>query len=180
MGLNPANIGRTLEGIGRRLRLLVDRAVVRIVTDSLGRQNLQIQSLADSTNDDVERFQNYGLTSVPPVGSEALILAVGGRREGLVAIAVEDKRCRPKGLENGEVRLYHCDGQSYITLKKNGVIEVKGKSVNYDGLNMFEITTKQLKVNGPTQFTEDIQVAGKSVLEHFHIDGDGEKTSEMK
>lgn len=61
MGLNPANIGRTLEGIGRRLRLLVDRAVVRIVTDSLGRQNLQIQSLADSTNDDVERFQNYGL-----------------------------------------------------------------------------------------------------------------------
>ncbi|WP_143188236.1 phage baseplate assembly protein V, partial [Citrobacter freundii] len=98
MGLNPANIGRKLEGIGRRLRLLVDRAVVRIVTDSLGRQNLQIQSLADSTNDDVERFQNYGLTSVPPVGSEALILAVGGRREGLVAIAVEDKRCRPKGL----------------------------------------------------------------------------------
>lgn len=77
MGLNPANIGRILEGIGRRLRLLVDRAVVRIVTDSLGRQNLQIQSLADSTNDDVERFQNYGLTSVPPVGSEALILAVG-------------------------------------------------------------------------------------------------------
>lgn len=121
MGLNPANIGRTLEGIGRRLRLLVDRAVVRIVTDSLGRQNLQIQSLADSTNDDVERFQNYGLTSVPPVGSEALILAVGGRREGLVAIAVEDKRCRPKGLEDGEVRLYHGDGQSYITLKKGGL-----------------------------------------------------------
>ena len=55
MGLNPANIGRKLEGIGRRLRLLVDRAVVRIVTDSLGRQNLQIQSLADSTNESVQK-----------------------------------------------------------------------------------------------------------------------------
>ena len=39
MGLNPANIGRTLTGLGRRLRLMVDRAVVRIVTDSLGRHH---------------------------------------------------------------------------------------------------------------------------------------------
>lgn len=180
MGLNPANIGRSLEGMGRRLRLLVDRAVVRIVSDSLGRQNLQLQSLADATNDDVERFQNYGLTSVPPVGSEAVILAVGGRREGLVAVAVEDKRCRPQGLEPGEVRLYHEDGQSYITLKKGGVIQVTGKSVNYDAADLFEITTAQLKVNGPSAFSKDITVAGKSILKHYHIDGDDEQTSDMK
>lgn len=180
MGLNPANFERTVEGLGRRLRLLVDRAIVRIVNDSLGRQNLQIQSLADATNDDVERFQNYGLTSVPPAGSEALILSVGGRREGLVAVAVEDKRCRPQGLEDGEVRLYHGDGQSYITLKEGGVIEVTGKSVNYTAEELFEINTAQLKVNGPTEFSEDIIVAKKSVLKHFHIDGDNEQTSEMK
>jgi hypothetical protein len=45
---------------------------------------------------------------------------------------------------------------------------------------LFAINTKLLKVNGPSEFSKDIQVAGKSVLEHFHIDGDGEKTSEMK
>ncbi|WP_332829498.1 phage baseplate assembly protein domain-containing protein [Escherichia coli] len=32
-----------------------------MVSDSLERQNLQIQTLADATDDDVERFQNYGL-----------------------------------------------------------------------------------------------------------------------
>ena len=180
MGLNPANFGRMLTGLGRRLRLMVDRAVVRIVTDSLGRQNLQIQSLADATNDDVERFQNYGFTSVPPVGSEAIVLAVGGRREGLVAVAVEDKRCRPQGLEPGEVRLYHEDGESYISLRRGGIIYAKGKTVNYDADELFEITTAQLKVNGPSNFSEDITVAGKSVLQHFHIDGDSEQTSEMK
>ncbi|TYE81308.1 phage baseplate assembly protein, partial [Klebsiella pneumoniae] len=55
MGLKDANIGRSFAELGRRLRLMVDRALVRIVTDSLGRQNLQVQSLADETNDDVER-----------------------------------------------------------------------------------------------------------------------------
>ena len=177
MGLNPANVGRTLNQIGRRLRLLVDRAVVRIVTDSLGRQNLQVQSLADATNDDVERFQNYGFTSVPPAGSEAIVLAVGGRRESLVAIAVEDKRCRPKGLASGDVCLYHLDGQSLIILKKGGVIDIRGKTVNYDASELFAINTAQLKVAGPSEFTEDITVNGKSFLDHIHKDGDGANTT---
>lgn len=180
MGLNPANISRTLTGLGRRLRLMVDRAVVRIVTDSLGRQNLQIQSLADATNDDVERFQNYGFTSVPPAGSEAIVLAVGGRREGLVAVAVEDKRCRPKGLNDGDVCIYHADGQALVILKKGGVAEVRVKTINYTATDLFEINTAQLKVNGPSEFSEDIKVGDKYFLKHFHIDGDGEQTTEPK
>ncbi|WP_333501851.1 phage baseplate assembly protein V [Kluyvera genomosp. 2] len=177
MGLNPANFGRTLNQLARRLRLIVDRAVVRIVTDSLGRQNLQVQSLADATNDDVERFQQYGFTSVPPAGSEAIILAVGGRRESLVAIAVEDKRCRPKGLEEGDVCLYHQDGQSMIILKAGGIIDVRGKRVNYTGDELFEINSAQLKFVGPAEFTEDITVNGKSFLKHIHKDGDNADTT---
>ncbi len=33
-----------LNAIARRLRLMVDRAIVRMVSDSLERQNLQIQT----------------------------------------------------------------------------------------------------------------------------------------
>jgi len=177
MGLNPANFGRTLNQLARRLRLIVDRAVVRIVTDSLGRQNLQVQSLADATNDDVERFQQYGFTSVPPAGSEAIILAVGGRRESLVAIAVEDKRCRPKGLDEGDVCLYHQDGQSMIILKAGGIIDVRGKLVNYTADELFEINSAQLKFVGPSEFTEDITINGKSFLKHIHKDGDNADTT---
>ncbi|HBU6155981.1 TPA: phage baseplate assembly protein, partial [Klebsiella variicola] len=110
MGLKDANFGRSFAELGRRLRLMVDRALVRIVTDSLGRQNLQVQSLADETNDDVERFQNYGFSSVPPAGSEAIVVAVGGRRGGMVAIAVEDKGSRPRGGEESDVVIYHQEG----------------------------------------------------------------------
>ncbi|HGH3372456.1 TPA: phage baseplate assembly protein V [Kluyvera cryocrescens] len=175
---------RLLQQLARRLRLVVDRAVVRIVTDSLGRQNLQVQTLADATNDDVERFQQYGFTSFPPAGSEAIVLAVGGRRESMVAIAVEDKTCRPTGLDEGDVCLYHADGQSRIILKAGGVIEITGKAVNYTASDLFEINTAQLIIAGPAEFTEDVTVRGdinakgKSFINHIHKDGDGEDTTE--
>ncbi|MCZ6928673.1 phage baseplate assembly protein V [Serratia marcescens] len=176
MGLMDGNVMRALNAINRRLRLMVDRAVVRIVTDSLGRQNLQVQSLADETNDNVERFQNYGLTTVPPVGSEAIVIAVGGRRSGLVAIAVEDKKSRPKGLDPGDVCVYHSEGHT-ITLKKDGVIEVRGKTVNLVAEESCDIVSKLINVTGPTNFSEDIKVKGKSFLDHIHKDGDGEDTT---
>ncbi|EAC0348006.1 phage baseplate assembly protein V [Salmonella enterica subsp. enterica] len=173
-----------LNAIARRLRLMVDRAIVRMVSDSQERQNLQIQTLADATDDDVERFQDYGFTSVPPEGSEAIVLAVGGRRDGLVALAVEDKRCRPKGLSPGDVRLYHRDGKSHITLKENGVIEITGERVNVSGKTvnltadeLLNIIGKQIKFVGPCEFTEDAIIRGKSFSEHIHEDGDNEKTS---
>ncbi|AFJ48049.1 phage baseplate assembly protein V [Shimwellia blattae] len=176
MGLNPGNFSRSLSAVGRRLRLMVDRAVVRMVKDSLGRQNLQVQSLADETNDDVERFQNYGFTSFPPEGAEAIVVAVGGRRSGLVAIAVEDKSARPRSGESGDVCLYHREGH-IIRLKKDGVIEITGKKVNLVAEESCDIIGKQINVTGPTTFSEDITVKGKSFLNHIHKDGDGADTT---
>ncbi|HHW4665525.1 TPA: phage baseplate assembly protein V [Yersinia enterocolitica] len=178
MGLDIANFGRSITALGRRMRLIVDRAVVRMVTDSLGRQNLQLQSLADETNDDVERFQNYGLTSVPPTGSEAIVIAVGGRRSGQVAIAVEDKNSRPKGLDPNDVCLYHKEGHT-ILLKKGGLIEIRGKKVNLIAEEQCDINSKLINVTGPTNFEDDITVKGKSIFDHIHKDGDGAETTKM-
>ncbi|MFP7605167.1 phage baseplate assembly protein V [Serratia quinivorans] len=178
MGLNPANFARSITSMSRRVRLMVDRAVVRIVTDSLGRQNLQVQTLANETNDSVERFQNYGFSSVPPPGSEAIVVAVGGRRSGMVAIAVEDKKTRPRGLDPNDVCVYHSEGHT-ITLKQDGVIEIRGKAVNLVAEESCDIVSKLINFTGPTHFSEDITVKGKSVLKHIHKDGDGADTSEL-
>ncbi|WEJ89291.1 MAG: phage baseplate assembly protein V [Klebsiella huaxiensis] len=176
MGLKDVNFSRSIAAMGRRLRLMVDRALVRIVTDSLGRQNLQVQSLADETNDDVERFQNYGFSSVPPAGSEAIVVAVGGRRGGMVAIAVEDKGSRPRGGEEGDVILYHQEGH-VIVLKKGGLAEIRVKKINLIADDSCDIIGKQINITGPTSFSEDIQVQGKSFLDHIHKDGDGADTT---
>lgn len=64
-----------------------------------------------------------------------------------------------------------------IILKKGGIIEVRGKRVNYTADDLFEINSAQLKFVGPSDFSEDITVNGKSFLKHIHKDGDNADTT---
>jgi phage baseplate assembly protein V len=162
----------------RRLRLIADRAVVTMVTDSLQRQGLQLKVLADETADDVERFQNYGHTSVPPAGSEAIVLGIGGARAGLVAIAVEDKSVRPKDLEAGDNCLYHLEGHRII-LRKDGLLELEAKTVIINASEKLTMISPDTEIQGPLHVTgpissdEDVKAGDISLSGHDHEEGVG-------
>ena len=89
-----------------RVRGMIARAVVRLIDDARACQEMQIDLLSDESQDGVERFQNYGFTSVPKNGAEALVACVGGLRSHAVAIVVEDRRYRLKNLQSGEVAVF--------------------------------------------------------------------------
>lgn len=146
-------LNRVLAPIKRGLKSLVSRAVVSIVTDSFSRQNLQVRVQADEVVDDVERFQNYGHSSVPK-GGEAIVLSVGGKRSHLVAIVVEDKGVRPTNLKPGDSVLYHAEGHTLL-LTKNGeaILTCKKFTVNADDV-LFD--------SPQTQFTGDVVIMGTS------------------
>lgn len=102
-------IGAAREAMGAlegRVRGMVARAIVRLVDDARAAQEVQLELLADESQDAVERFQNYGFTSVPHAGAEALVVFAGGLRSHGVVLAVEDRRYRLTGLEEGEVALF--------------------------------------------------------------------------
>ncbi len=105
------------------LRLMVSRAIIKLVTDAAKLQKVQIAMLADEERGDVERFQNYGFTSVPHPEAEAIALSVGGSRSHMVVIAVDDRRYRLTGLADGEVAIY-TDEDDKIVIKRGGTIEV--------------------------------------------------------
>ncbi|WP_394294617.1 phage baseplate assembly protein V [Aeromonas rivipollensis] len=166
----------------RRLRLIADRAVVTMVTDSLQRQGLQLKVLADETADDVERFQNYGHTSVPPTGSEAIVLGIGGARAGLVAIAVEDKSVRPKDLEAGDNCLYHLEGHRII-LRKDGLLELEAKTVIINASEKLTMMSPDTEIQGPLHVTgeitsdTDVKTGTTSLKGHVHNQSGGGQTS---
>lgn len=114
---------RMLAPLARRVRLMVARGVVAAVNDALKLQGVQLQLLADETSGDLERFQQYGFTSVPLPGAEAVVVCVGGSRSHGLVIAVDDRRYRLKGLAAGEAALYTDEGDK-IHLKRGGTIEV--------------------------------------------------------
>lgn len=105
--------------IWNRVMMTVARAVVSLVDDSAGRQRMQLQLLKDEFKSDVERMQNYGMTSHPPVGSDAAVVFVAGNREQGIILAVENRQYRLKGLEQGEVALYD-DLGSVVHLTREG------------------------------------------------------------
>lgn len=110
-----------MEGAMGRIRMMVSRAIVRLVNDGLKLQSVQVELLDGEAQDDVERFQNYGVTSRPKDGAEAVIVCVGGLRSHAIAIVVDDRRFRLRQLEEGEVALYDDLGQ-VVYLKREGIM----------------------------------------------------------
>lgn len=178
-----AQFNKFTASISRRIRLLVSRGVVNFVNDSLKQQNLQVSLLADETADDIERFQNYGHTSVPPAGSEAIVLSVGGVRQHLVAIAVDSRGVRLGNLESGDSALYHLEGHN-ILLTKDGVIRIECKKLEVVAEeSVFDCPQTQflgdVKIMGISE-AQDHQSDGKSGKDHTHEEHDGYNTSKPK
>jgi phage baseplate assembly protein V len=161
---------RLLGPLQRRIMLMVGRAVLAAVNDGTKLQGLQINLLADETRDDVERFQNYGYTSHPHPGAEAIALSITGTRDHVVVIAVDDRRYRLKGLQEGEVAMYSDEGDT-IVLKRGRVIEVTaGTKVVFN--------TPLVEMTGELHVVGDVIGQGKSLPHHTHMEqGDGAPTS---
>lgn len=132
----------------RMIRMSVGRAVINLVNDGLKVQELQITLLADETRGGVERFQEYGLTSNPHPGAEAVMVCIGGARDHGIVIAVEDRRYRLKGLAAGEVAIYDDQGQA-VHLKRGKQIHVYGcDDVTVDATVKHQVNSPQIDLGG--------------------------------
>lgn len=114
-------MARMMKPLADRVRLMVGRAIISAVNDGAKLQTLQVELLADEVQDKVERFQNYGFTSVPFPEAEAVLVFPGGLRSHAICLAVDDRRYRLTGLAEGEVGLYDDQGQ-VILLKRDGIL----------------------------------------------------------
>ena len=99
-------IAKMLAPLSRRLRLMASRAVLRLISDATVMQIVQVKLLNGEVRDGIERVQNYGFTSVPLPGAEAIFLSLGGDRDHGIVITADDRRYRIKGLQGGEVAIY--------------------------------------------------------------------------
>lgn len=109
--------------IHRRVRLMIARAVLKLVDETKTFQTIQV-SIRDELRDDAERFQNYGVSSFPAVGAEALVVMVGGSADHSVVVAVDDRRYRPKTLIEGEVCVYTLANGIRILCKADGLVQL--------------------------------------------------------
>ena len=117
-----------MERVRQLMRNGVSRAVLNVVDDEGNMQRVQVTLLEDEVIDGVERFQNYGFTSVPEEGAEATVVFVGADRSHPVVVVADDRRVRKKSLKPGEVAVYHKNGD-FIHLKDGNHIDISTRTL---------------------------------------------------
>jgi phage baseplate assembly protein V len=91
---------------------MILKSLIQLVDDSTKMQLVKVTLLSDEDQDGVERVQEYGMTSNPPIGSEAVVVQCAGASDNLVCIKVDSATYRILGLLPGEVCLYSQFGQT--------------------------------------------------------------------
>ncbi|MCO6514489.1 MULTISPECIES: phage baseplate assembly protein V [Snodgrassella] len=133
------------------------RGVLNRVNASEPMQTAQVAGLADETLQDVEHVQQFGFTSNPPPGTEAIIIPLGGTTTHGIVIATENGDYRIKSLAPGEVAIYNQSGAS-ITLKNGKVINIDCNELNINASAGVNITAPD--VNCSQQLTANGQING--------------------
>lgn len=145
---------RLMGPVWRRIRLLVSRGVLKLVDDSLKLQGVQV-SLLGGEPAWAERFQEYGYTSHPHPGAEAVVAAVGGARAHLVALAIDDRRYRVKDLAEGEVAMYDDLGN---------VIVFKRDKIQVQAVQHLEVTAPTCHITATTTHDGNVTINGNLVV----------------
>ena len=112
--------------LARNIQLVVGRCVLQAIDDSKGVQVAKV-SLLEGEVKEMERFQQYGFTSVPKAGAEGIAVFVGGNREHGIVLSIDNRKVRLKGLDDGHVAIYDESGTK-IQLKNDGALDIETSS----------------------------------------------------
>lgn len=166
---------KALQPLSRKISNMISRAVINLVNDSEGIQIVQIGGYANEVLDNIERFQNFGFTSVPkkPDASgvaEAIVVFPAGLRSHGIVIALDDRRFRPTDTEEGESVMYSAVGDT-IKLDKDGNITITatndieltafGKVIVNSAGDVDLNPTGKVAVAGNLEVTGDISATGE-------------------
>jgi len=159
-----------------RIRLAIARAIVGQVNDSRSLQTVQIGIQADVGRDQVERFQQYGMTSVPHPGAECVTLSVGGNTDHQAVINVDDRRYRMRGLKTGEMAIYDDQGMSVHLTREGIVIRGAGKPMRLTDTSGIELdsdvhVTRGLRVDGDLELLGGKATHNGTDIGHQHKHG---------
>ena len=143
-----------IERMYRRIMLMVGRGRIKTGRDDGAVQFQQVQFNDMETTDNIPRLAEYGFNSMPPVGSDAVLVFAGGNRINGMIISTGNQTFRMRSLAPGEVSISDNLGQS-VYLSAAGIV------VNGGGLPLKVTNTPEITLDSPTiHATGDMTIDG--------------------
>lgn len=112
-----------------RIRNLFGRGRITLVDDSGPVQMVQLRMNGIERPSSRYRVPEFGFSSNPPIGSDALAAHIAGDRSAGAVVGTNHQQSRPRGLAPGESILYSEDGKSVYLKNGSIVVEAKGQDV---------------------------------------------------
>jgi len=134
--------------LGRRVLLMLARGTITLVDDTKPVQMLQVRVNALELIPDVPRFAEYGFTSNPPTGTQAVIASKNGDRNDGICIATSNAKYRMTQLATGEVAIHDNIGQSVYLTAEGIVINGGGNPMTITNTPEITADTPMLKCTG--------------------------------
>lgn len=186
----PLDSGGVLQRMMHRIQLATGWGRVTLSDDSKTAQLLQVKLNDSETRDDTPRIAEFGFTSRPPLGSDVLIVFLGGDRSKGVVVATAHQASRPTNLLEGEAMVYDFWGKSIYLTKSGGIIvDAKGTpvtvnnatTVTINAAEAVQMNTPVLRVSGDIEAGGDIKdkirtMAADRALFNQHTNGSGTTT----
>jgi phage baseplate assembly protein V len=123
----------SIQRLYQRLLHVIGRGRVTQGNDVGNVQLLQLRLGQDEVRDNTPRLAEFGFTSMPPAGADAVLVFIGGDRSNGVVIATGHQASRLKNLKAGEVAIYDDQGQSVFLTRAGIVINGGGHPVTVIG-----------------------------------------------
>jgi phage baseplate assembly protein V len=99
-------IARHIEPLQARVRSMLLRGLVTLVSEASGLRVVQVTTRAGDDPDDAEHWEPAGFSCRPLVGAEMLVGRLGGAADVPVVLVVVDRRYRPQDCSAGETTIY--------------------------------------------------------------------------
>lgn len=178
-------VKKIMAPLERRVRLMVARGIVRVASNGVGIQALQLQLGLTEVADKVEYFQHYGFTSSLLPSSEVIAAFVGGSRSHGVVLGSRDRKFGVQPVADGQVLIWDNKGNQ-VWLKEDGIfvvspakVDVAAPVVNITATDVNVVASGALSVEVAGAAT--IAVEGETTLEcagDLNIDVAGETSLE--
>ena len=130
--MNINDVKKILMPIKQKIFLLIGRAILQAIDVTKKTTTIQVTGLANETISDVEKIDEFGFSSNPPIDgdSEVVIVFVNGNRDQGLALKVHHKSTKPTDLSEGDTRIYDNFGNQ-ITLTSDGIEIQTGDALNW-------------------------------------------------
>lgn len=172
-------LARYLEPIKNRVRLMIARALVSAVFDETeGGIRLTLDLGFGEVRDDLELVQQYGMTSRPKPGSQAVTLFVSGSRDAGVVIATKGMGAEMSfRLAPGEVALHTDEGDS-VHLKNGRVVSITTETLEIHASERVVIDSPSVEANGEVSDSVGrLSALRTKYTAHTHVGNLGAPTS---